>query len=452
MADNQTLQRSTSSEVRKSEATGESAGVGKIAFSSFVGTALEWYDFFLFGTASALVFNHLFFATQSPTVALLSSFATFGVGFLARPFGAILFGKMGDRYGRRPALILSIVVIGAATGFIGLLPTYFTIGIAAPILLTLARLAQGIAVGGEWGGATTLALEHAPEEKRARYAALVQAGSPVGTLLSSGAFALVFLLPAETVDSWAWRLPFLAAFPFLLVALVIRMQVEESPVYQAFADEAEQEEKQQEGSVRLLLSQSGASVFWAVCASLVGIGGFFIMSTYVLSYGTNELGVDRQPMVNATLLGALAQLTTLLIFGRLGEKVGADKIVGWGGIATVILAVPLWAMVNTGNIAWITLAIILGLSVVTVPYSVVGVVLTELFPVQYRYTGVALSANIAAAISGLLPFLITWLNTFTDGPSIWPAAGVLIGIGVLTAAGGIAARRHMASDNVVSAP
>lgn len=205
----------------------DSKDVFRIASSAFVGTALEWYDFFLFGTAAALVFNELFFAGMSGTGATLASFATFGVGFLARPLGAITFGQIGDKMGRRPALIISIIVIGVATGIIGLLPTYGSIGIWAPMTLVILRLLQGIAVGGEWGGATTMAIEHAPAEKRGRYAAFVQIGSPAGTLMSSGAFALVLMLDDASVNSWGWRIPFLIAFPFLAVALWIRTKAEE---------------------------------------------------------------------------------------------------------------------------------------------------------------------------------------------------------------------------------
>ncbi|MCV7530510.1 MFS transporter [Micrococcus luteus] len=205
--------------------------VGRIALAAFVGTALDWYDYYLFGTAAALVFNRLFFTTLNPTAAVLASFATFGVGFAARPIGAFLFGILGDRWGRRPTLILTIVLIGVATGVIGFLPTYTDIGLAAPILLAVLRLLPGLAVGGEWGGATTIAIEHAPPAQRGRYAALVQLGSPVGTLISSGAFALVLMLPKETFDAWGWRLPFLVGFPLLDVALYIRVKVEESPVF-----------------------------------------------------------------------------------------------------------------------------------------------------------------------------------------------------------------------------
>ena len=207
------------------------ADARRVAVGAFVGTALEWYDFFLYGTAASLVFNRLFFATDDAVVATLAAFASFAVGFAARPLGGIIFGHLGDRIGRRACLLITVVMIGIVTGLVGVLPDFADIGIAAPVLLTLLRLLQGVAVGGEWGGAITLAVEHAPPEKRGRYAAMPQIGSPVGTLLSSGAFLLVALLPPEDFDSWGWRLPFLAAFPLVAVALWLRRRVEESPLF-----------------------------------------------------------------------------------------------------------------------------------------------------------------------------------------------------------------------------
>lgn len=419
--------------------------VSRIARAAFVGTALEWYDYFLFGTAAALVFNHLFFTDLNALAATMASFATFGVGFVARPVGAFLFGLLGDRVGRRPTLIISIIAIGTATGVIGVLPTFADVGLAAPILLALLRLLQGVAVGGEWGGATTIAIEHAPPEKRGRYAAMVQLGSPVGTLLSSAAFTLVLLLPSDSVDAWGWRLPFLAAFPLLGIALLIRLQVEESPV---FAQLMENDDQPKTSAFDVFRS-GWRQLCVAICVALLGVGGFYVMNTFVVSYATGTLGVERQPVVNATLVAAVVQIVVVLIFGRVAEKFGPGKVVAFGGIVTALAAWPLFMLIDTGNIAAITVAISLGIGVLTISYSVTGALLSELFPARLRYTGVSLGYNLAGAITGFLPFIATALMGLQDEPSSTPAIAILAVISLITAAGGFIGERWRVTDDVV---
>jgi MFS family permease len=420
------------------------ADAGKIARAAFVGTALEWYDYFLFGTAAAIVFNRLFFTSLDPTAATLAAFATFGVGFAARPLGAVLFGYIGDRMGRRPALLITIVAIGVATGLIGVLPDFGTIGLAAPIMLAILRLVQGLAVGGEWGGAMTIAVEHAPIEKRGRYAALVQVGSPVGTLMSSGAFALVLLMPSDIFDSWGWRLPFLAAFPLLLIALYIRLKVEESPI---FRELVKLEERAKIPAIDVF-RQAWGRLIVAIAAAFLGVGGFYIMTTFVISYGTANLGMDRGLMVNATLIAAVVQIGVILVIGRISEKVGPGRMTFIGGLVTAAAAFPLFWMIDSRNPFAIVLAVTLGIALLSVAYSVTGALLTEMFPPQLRYSGVALGYNLAGALSGFLPLIAVALLGVSGGAS-WTASLLLIVVSLITAAGGFFGERLRVKDKAI---
>ncbi|WP_445996483.1 MFS transporter [Okibacterium fritillariae] len=416
----------------------------RIARAAFVGTALEWYDYFLFGTAAALVFNRLFFTELDATAATLAAFATFGVGFAARPIGALLFGYIGDKYGRRPALLTTIVMIGCATGLIGFLPDFGSIGLAAPIMLAVLRLLQGLAVGGEWGGAVTIAVEHAPLEKRGRFAALVQIGSPVGTLVSSGAFALALLLPPDVFDAWGWRLPFLAAFPLLGVALYIRLKVEESPIFQ---DLVKQEQRSRIPAVDVF-RKAGGRLLVAIAAAMLGVGGFYMITTFVVSYGTNTLGVDRGVMVNATLVAAAFQIVVTVFAGRLGEKFGAGRMTVIGGLLTAVAAFPMFWLIDTKNPLAIIVAVTVGIAIVTIAYAVTGALLTELFPPELRYSGVALGYNIAGALTGFLPLIATAFLA-ASGNASWSAALILIVISLITVLGGALGERLRITDKAI---
>ncbi|WP_017584803.1 MFS transporter [Nocardiopsis ganjiahuensis] len=421
--------------------TVNAADARRIAFAAFVGTALEWYDYFLFGMAAALVFDRLFFTDLDPNAGLMAALATFGVGFAARPIGALVFGYVGDRYGRRPALLTTIVMIGCATGLIGLLPDYLSIGLAAPILLAVLRLLQGLAVGGEWGGAITIAIEHAPERQRARYAALVQVGSPVGTLVSSAVFSAVLLLPSADFDAWGWRIPFLAAFPLLGIALYIRLKVEESPVFQELVEL----EDRAKVPALALFREAGGRLLVAVAAALLGVGGFYMMTTFVVSYASSVLEVDRQVVVNATLVAAVFQIAVTLVAGRVAERFGPGRMTVIGAVATGAAAFPLFWLIDTAEPWAITVAVTTGICLITLAYAVTGTLLADLFPPRLRYSGVSLGYNLAGAFSGFLPLIATALLVVDDGAS-WPAVLVLIGICAVTALGGAAGERIRVKD------
>ncbi len=418
----------------------------KVAFGAFVGTALEWYDFFLFGTAASLVFNRLYFASDDIVVATAGAFASFAVGFLARPLGAVLFGHLGDRIGRRKCLIITVALIGFATGAIGLLPTYFSIGVAAPVLLTLLRLLQGVAVGGEWGGAVTLAVEHAPKEHRGRYAAMPQIGSPIGTLLSSGAFFAVALLPPESFDAWGWRIPFLAAFPLLYIAIWLRRRVEESPLFEQLL----REHDVASSPVTDVFRRSFPQLMVGAGTAFLGIGGFYLITTFVISYGTGTLGMDRSLLLGATLVAAAVEIVVLIVGGRLAEIYGPGRITVIGGLLSALVAFPTFWMIDTTVPALVIIGVTLAVACLSIPYAVSGALLTDLFPARLRYSGVALSANVAGIVSGFVPLLATALLGASGGQS-WSPALLLVVIALITAGcGALAPRMSLADDEVVS--
>ena len=408
----------------------------KVAVAALVGTAMEWYDYYLFGLAAALVFNRLYFTELDPRAASLAAFATFGVGFVARPLGAVIFGTLGDRYGRRPALILSVVLIGTATALIGLLPDFAAIGIAAPITLVLLRLTQGVAVGGEWSGAMTVAVEHAPPSYQNRLAALVQLSSPIATLLSSGSFALVLLLPADSFDAWGWRLPFLAAIPMLLVAVYLRRRIEESPQFVQVVAEG----KRPRIPLVEVFRRAPGRLGIAILVSMLGVGGFYFMNTFLVNFGANERGFDRQLMVNATLIAAVVQAGVTLYAGRLGERFGPGRVTLWGGLATAIVAFPVFWLVDSGHPVLAVLAFVLGLSAVILAYGVAGTTLALLFPPELRYSGVSLGYNLAAVVGGFLPLAAQASLVWSNGASVGPATLFAV-FGLATALGGALAHR-----------
>ena len=389
----------------------------KIVLAAYVGTALEWYDFFLFGTVAAIVFAPLFFPGDVPAISIMSAFLAFGVGFAARPLGAVIFGHIGDKYGRRSALVITVLMMGLATTLIGLLPTYSTAGVVAPILLTLLRAVQGVAAGGEWGGATLLAIEYAPPKKRGLYAAIVQLGSPTGTLLSSGAVALAVSLPGNAFLEWAWRVPFLVSIVLVGVGLWVRWKVEETPAFRKLASESKTEKM----PVLELFRQVPGRLLLGIACYLYCNAGFFIITAFMISYVTKTLGLPGSVILTAMTFGALVQMVTLLVAGKLADRIGSTQTVIIGYIITLLLAFPMFWLVDTREPAYISLAMVLGLGVATVAYAPIGNVLTRLFPAHLHYSGLGLSANLSGLIAGFMPALATWFLMLADGKSWGPA-------------------------------
>ncbi|MFJ8925794.1 MFS transporter [Streptomyces sp. NPDC102340] len=418
--------------------------IRRLLFAAFSGTALEWYDYFLYGTAAALVFNKLFFTDMNAAAGTLASFGTFAVGFVARPIGAAIFGHVGDRYGRKVSLIITVVMMGATTGCIGLLPTYGTIGIWAPILLTVLRFVQGISVGGEWSGAMLLTLEHTPKEKHGSYSSVPQLGSPVGTLMSSGAFAVVGMLPDDAFYSWGWRLPFLAAFPLLGFALYLRVRIEESPVFRAMQEDAEREGPPPAPLVEAFRRTWGRMVV-GVGAALLGVGGFFLMTTFIISYGTGELGIDKQTMLNATVVGAVVEIVVIIAGGRLADRIGSWRVCAIGAAVTMVAAFPAFWLVDTKQTPLVYLGVALGIGALSIPYGPIGAVVASLFPEEFRYSAVAMSYNLAGVLGGFIPLIAASVTGAAGGAS-WGAALLLVVVAACTVGGSVAAgtvlRRH----------
>lgn len=405
----------------------------KVALAALVGTALEWYDFFLFTTAAALVFNAQFFVSQDPFVAAMGSFATLAVGFVARPIGGFIFGALGDKVGRKKILMVTIVGIGVVTGLIGLLPNYMTIGLAAPILLVALRIVQGLAVGGEWSGAVIIAVENAPVAKRARFAALPQIGSPIGTILSSGGFfGMLFLVGQNNFDAWGWRIPFIAAIPLLAISMWIRSRLSESPEFEALMESGETEH----APIRGVLRNSWRQILVGMCSALLGIGGFYLITSFVVFYGTKVLKLPSELLLLGTLLAAALEIGALVWAGRMGEKFGASKVILWGGVASAVVAVPVFLAIDSRNPVLVVAGMMIGVAVLSIPYAVSGTALTALFATKVRYTGVAITSNTAGVISGFVPLIATALVA-ANGNSYWPGAVILLIVSVLTALSGI---------------
>jgi metabolite-proton symporter len=403
----------------------------RVILTASIGSALEWYDFFLYGTAAALVFGDLFFPKSDPLTGTLLAFLTFGVGFVVRPLGGILFGIMGDRYGRKPVLVTTLLMIGTGTTAIGLLPTYETAGYWAPLMLVLLRVLQGLGAGAEYGGAVIFLVENAPHNKRGFWGGFAPMGVSVGNLLAAGAFALVSLLPREDQLAWAWRLPFLASILLIAVGLYVRLRITETPVFTEAVLRRGKVEANPAGAALRLHPRN----FMVVLGSRLAENGLgYLIPVFGLSYLVNNLGVPRAEALSALMLAFAVELFTILGFAALSDKIGRRPVYMFGALAGVVFAFPFFWLISTREWIWIALAFILGRAVVVAAmFGPQAAYFSELFPPQRRFAGFAFARELGSLLAGgPAPFLATALVAWAGG-SWWPVSVYMVILCLLTA-------------------
>jgi metabolite-proton symporter len=377
----------------------------QVLFASLVGTTIEFFDFYIYATAAVLVFPRLFFPASNPASSTLASLATFGIAFLARPIGSAIFGHFGDRIGRKKTLVLALSAMGLSTVAIGALPTYQTIGLAAPLLLALCRFGQGLGLGGEWGGAVLLAIENAPANKRAWYGMFPQLGAPLGFLLSGGTFLLLSrTLTDRQFFEFGWRLPFLASAVMVLLGLYVRLTITETPVFREASRRGE--------AVRVpmvtVLRRHTKSLVAAVLCSLATFVIFYLMTVFALSWGTTALGYSRARFLLMQLIGILFFAATIPIAAKLAERGRRRVMIGVTiGIALFgLVLAPLFSAGITGAM----LMMVIGFSLTGLTYGPLGTLLSELFPTRVRYTGSSLAFSLAGILgASLAPYIAVWL-------------------------------------------
>lgn len=391
----------------------------RAAVAGFVGSLMEWYDFYLFGTASALVFGRLFFPSASPAAGTLAAFAAFAVGFISRPIGAILFGHIGDRVGRKTALLATALIMGLGTLAIGLLPTYDSIGVWAPVLLVALRLVQGLGIGGEWGGASLVALEHAPTGRRGFIGSLPQMGSPMGLLLSTLAFALAGVLDPADFIVWGWRVPFLLSAVFLAAAVYIRLNVEETPAF----IEAKASGEHAAMPIVELFRRHPKNIALATGARLADAVVFNVINVFGIAYAANTLHVDRSTMLSGFVVAAGVEVALLPMIGLLSDRVGRRPVYLAGVIVSGLFIFAYFPLLQSGSTALALFAIVMSLSVGTgLMFAIQSSFFSELFGTGVRYTGISIGYQLSALIGGApTPLIASALVAWAAG-AWWPVA------------------------------
>jgi metabolite-proton symporter len=378
---------------------------GQVLFASMIGTTIEFFDFYIYANAAVLVFPRLFFPSTDPASGILASLATFAIAFFARPIGSALFGHFGDRIGRKATLVAALLTMGVSTMAIGMLPTYSSIGIAAPALLALCRFGQGLGLGGEWGGAVLLAVENAPPGKRAWYGMFPQLGAPIGFFFSGGVFLLLSeWLTNDQFFAFGWRIPFLASAALVAVGLYVRLTITETPVFR----QAVQREHRVKVPMIAVFKEYPRTLVLGIMASLATFVLFYLMTVFALSWGTTALGYSRATFLVIQLVGVLFFAITIPISARIAER-GRRATLIWVTVGIIAFGFVMAPMLSAG-LTGATMTMIVGLSLMGLTYGPLGTVLSELFPTRVRYTGSSLTFNLAGIFgASLAPYIATWL-------------------------------------------
>jgi metabolite-proton symporter len=407
----------------------------KVVFASLVGTAVEWYDFFLYGSAAALVFGKLFFPSSDPVTGTLLAFGTYALGFVARPLGGIVFGHFGDRVGRKKMLVVALMMMGIATFAIGLLPTYASIGLAAPILLLVCRLVQGFAVGGEWGGAVLMASEHGTDAQRGFWSSWPQAGVPLGNMLATGVlFVLAAVQSDETFESWGWRIPFLLSAVLVLIGLWVRLQLEESPVFQEARDEIAAK-KDEDSHMPLLevVRTYPKEVFIAMGMRLAENISYYIFTIVVLTYATDFAKISTDLILQMLFIGAAFQFLLIPAVGALSDRVGRRPLYLAGAVGVAVWSYVFLGLASSEDGGKVLLAVVVGLFFHSLMYAPQAAFFSELFGTSVRYTGASVGYQLASIFAGALaPIIAVALLRSGDGDNTLAVALYVTAASVIT--------------------
>lgn len=390
----------------------------RAAAAAFIGTTIEFYDFYIYAFAAALVLGPLFFPSENPMLSTMAAFGSFAVGFIARPFAGMVFGHLGDRLGRKKMLLVTILLMGIATTCIGLLPTYSQAGVWAPIGLIFLRLLQGISVGGEWGGAVLMASEHAPKGRKVFFASFAQWGSPAGLLLALIAFRCISEMEPESLMSWGWRIPFLMSGVLMIVGLVIRFGVPESPEFTKVKDS----DQTSKNPVSEVIRTGWRQILFAALAVTIGSGGFFFTNTFMITYVTQYQGIAKTTILDCLFVVTILQFLSQPCSALLAERLGEGRFLKWVASLCILVPYPMFLLVQTGNLFYMTAGIALAVILLAALYAVIAGYMAEAFPTRVRYSGISIAYQLGSGLTGgLTPLLGTFLAGYFAG-QWWPLA------------------------------